>query len=247
MDNGGLFTQRLLADADLPSSATALDVGCGPGVVTRHVARAIGPAGHVLGIDTNVAMLEKARQSPRDQVGGTVDFAEQDVFAFAETGAQFDVLTCRRVLMYLPDQIAAAMAFRKLLKPGGLLILQEHDASLLHSNASLPLYEQARSWVWDTVRAEGAHSATGFDLYSVLSSAGFSDISVRAEAIVETPDQVSPLADIIAQMLPRIEAAGVATAEQIAIPTLAERLRTERMACRAVTIGEIMFGALARA
>src|SRR5689334_3815565 len=40
----------------------ALDLGCGPGYLTRELAIAVGPRGRVLGLDLSEAMLHLAKQ-----------------------------------------------------------------------------------------------------------------------------------------------------------------------------------------
>ncbi|WP_299045863.1 class I SAM-dependent methyltransferase [uncultured Tateyamaria sp.] len=246
MDNGGAFTDRLFAQAHIPRGATALDVGCGSGVVTFRLSQAVGDDGDVVGIDLNAKALDLARQTA-DELGLTnTRFVDRDLMDLAQEGTRFDVITCRRVLMYLPDQAAAAKAFHTLLKPDGVLILQEHDATLQHSTSARPLADQARDWIWKTVQAEGANPGTGFHLHHLLTEAGFDDIRLLAEAIVETPDQPAPTADIVRAMLPRIEAAGIATAKEIDIDTLDARLAAERAVARSTSVSEMMFGALAR-
>ena len=246
MDNGGAVTDRLIAQAQIPQGARALDVGCGNGMVTFRLAAAVGAQGRVLGIDPNEKALAAACQKASADSVANVAFAAHDLFAFARSGQRFDVVMCRRVLMYLPDQIAAAKAFKALLKPDGCLIVQEHDASMAHSTAPLPLAQQASSWIWDTVKAEGANPATGFDLPSILRAAGFTAVSITAEAIVETPGQRAATAQIVRIMLSRIEAAGVATAQEIDIETLEDRLDAERHLTAATSVSEMIFGAVAR-
>lgn len=246
MDNGGAFTDRLIAQAGIPPGVAALDVGCGGGAVTLRLARAVGQEGRVLGIDTNPRALATARQAAQDEGAAHVTFAEQDLFDLARSDRRFDVVICRRVLMYLPDQAAAARAFRSLLRPGGCLVIQEHDATMSHATAPLPLARAASRWIWETVRAEGANPGTGFDLYGLLAGAGFADVQVTAEAIVQTPAQPANTAQIVRVMLPRIEAAGVATAQEIDIDTLEDRLAAERDGAQATGISEMIFGAVAR-
>ena len=246
MDNGGIFTDRLIAQAEIAPGAKVLDFGCGGGDVTSRLAKAVGRSGETLGIDLNAAALDAARNKANTDGITNVTFAEHDIRDFADAGRRFDVIMCRRVLMYLPQQIEIATALLKLLNPGGTLIVQEHDASILHSNAPLPLYQQARSWIWDTVKAEGANINTGFDLNHILSAAGFSEITITAEAIVETPTQGSQTANIVKLLVPRIEAAGVATAGEIGANTLEQRLAEERHSNSATVIGEMIFGAIAK-
>lgn len=246
MDNGGKTTDRLIAEAAIPRGASALDIGCGNGVVTLRLAEAVGREGNVLGIDLNPEALEAARTAAQAAGYSNIEFRVQDIASLAEGRAQFDVITCRRVLMYLPDQVAALRALHAALRPGGVLVLQEHDASILHASNPLPLYTEARRWVWDTVAAEGANTATGFELHRLLSDAGFADIAISADALVETPSQMGPLAAIVKVMVPRIVAAGVASEAEMEVDTLEARLLAERAHGSGTVVGELAFGALAR-
>ena len=246
IDIGGAFTDRLLEQADLRKGADALDIGCGSGDVTLRLAKAVGDQGRVLGIDVNASALDLARHRAEEAGLTNVTFEERNLEDFATGRQQFDIVTCRRVLMYLPDQVAAAKTLRAALRNGGCLAIHEHDASIVQSSAPLPLYERARSWMWETVRAEGANTQTGFDLYGILSAAGFSDIAISAEAIVLTPQQVGQTAQIVEAIADRIDAAGVATHAEMDTKMLKQRLIDERRSLAATTVGEIMFGAIAR-
>ncbi|MEL6583010.1 MAG: methyltransferase domain-containing protein [Pseudomonadota bacterium] len=173
-------------------------------------------------------------------------FVTGDYRDLAETGQTFDFVTCLRVLMYLPDQAGAVATFCKLLKPNGMVLLQEHQPAPDNTTTDRPLAAQARSWVWDTVAAEGATLNTGTQLHSLLASAGFSEIAITAEAVIETPSQAAQTADLVRVMLPRIEAARVTTAAEVDIETLAERLKVEQAQSTSTSISELIFGAMAR-
>ena len=69
---------------------------------------------------------------------------------------------------------------------------------------------------------------------------------VRAEAIVQTPDRPYPAGAIIRAIQHRIVSLGVASAAEIDIETLDERLAAERMRTNATYVPDMMFGAWAR-
>ena len=69
---------------------------------------------------------------------------------------------------------------------------------------------------------------------------------VRAEAIVQTPTNPYPVGTIVRAILPRIVRCGVATAEEIDIETLDQRLEDEWRRTNATYVGDMMFGAWAR-
>src|SRR5450755_3095606 len=52
------WAELLLDQVSLLSGEAVLDVACGPGTVTRHAARRVGPTGRVTGCDLSPAMLE---------------------------------------------------------------------------------------------------------------------------------------------------------------------------------------------
>lgn len=240
------FTSRLLRDAGLAAGQSVLDVGCGSGNVTFEIARIVGPRSRVVGIDASAAMIETARARAAAEGVGNATFEVADLHAVGERGEAFDAIFMRRVLMYLPDQVVAVRALASALRPGGTLIVQEHDATMRAASATLPLHERVHGWLWSTVRHEGADPGTGFGLHVTLTEAGLAVSHVRAEAIVQTPDQSYVTAAIVRALIPRIEAAGVATADEIDVDTLDERLARERATHGATYIGEMIFGAWAR-
>src|SRR4249920_3213666 len=67
-------TAALLESANLGAGMRCLDLGCGGGDVTLMMARAVGPGGHVVGIDMDGVKVRLAQQDARDQRLGHVEF-----------------------------------------------------------------------------------------------------------------------------------------------------------------------------
>ncbi|MGF1544789.1 MAG: methyltransferase domain-containing protein [Parvularculaceae bacterium] len=249
MDNGGAFTDRLLNSIAGTTGLNALDVGCGPGDVTLRLARLVGPNGHAVGVDLNEKLLGTARERAAADGFENVTFRQGDVCDLPTDVESFDVASCRRVLMYLPDKVRAVRCMLRALRPGGVLVLQEHDASLTASSAPLPLNNQANRMIWNTVAGEGADTALGLKLHRILSEAGATDIQVIAEAVVQTPSQAASTGTIIKLMADRIVASGVATQQELDTldpSTLDDRLAAERRETGASFVGEMIFGVIAR-
>src|SRR5262245_26365664 len=55
------WAMRLLQSAGIKGGESALDVGCGTGIVARRAARQVGPKGKVAAIDLSAGMLAVAR------------------------------------------------------------------------------------------------------------------------------------------------------------------------------------------
>src|SRR5258708_36650071 len=59
--------EQMIQDLHLERGSRILDAGCGPGLWTPLLAQAIGPRGHILGVDLSAEALVTARQRNRDQ------------------------------------------------------------------------------------------------------------------------------------------------------------------------------------
>lgn len=113
----------LLDAAALSQGERVLDVACGTGLVTFAAARQVGPGGSVVGVDISGRMVEGAAQrAEADGVAG-VSFARMDAEALDLPDGAFDVALCALGLMYLPDPEFAGAEMRRVLRPGGRMVL----------------------------------------------------------------------------------------------------------------------------
>src|SRR5262249_1041125 len=154
--------ERLLRDAGIGAGMRVLDVGCGYGAVSLLVAGLVGSSGFVVGIDRDEKALATARERARGGEQG--EFAAADLLAPPSEGGPFGAVVGRRVLMYQPDRVAAVRALVDVVRPGGLVVFQEVDATMLPAPAGrYPLHERVTQWIWQTVAREGATTAMGFE------------------------------------------------------------------------------------
>jgi len=122
------FDRHLFGDsrAWVCSQATGdvLEVAIGTG---RNLA--FFPEGvQLTGIDLSPAMLDIARRRVR-QLGRTVDLSEGDAHALAFPDASFDTVVCTFSLCAIPDERQAIAEMRRVLRPGGRLLLADHIVS----------------------------------------------------------------------------------------------------------------------
>jgi SAM-dependent methyltransferase len=227
-----------------------LDVGCGRGEVSFMLAKLVGPEGLVVGLDRDAGAMSSALARAYDQRTEHVEFVTGDLLTPPRDRAPFDAIVGRRVLMYQPDRVAAVRALVDVLRPGGLAVFQEVDASMLPAPVGRhPLHERVTRWIWQTVAREGATTTMGFELPAVLAAAGLTLAGVRAEAIVQTATHRHITAIIVQAVLPRIVAQGVASEAEIDIETLDARMQEEldHAATHAggAFVGDMVFGAWA--
>jgi SAM-dependent methyltransferase len=120
--NVEMLAQLLAAVAARPGERV-LDIGCGTGVTTAPLAEAVGPSGHVAGVDISEPMLDAARQRIENQGLGNVELLLADAQVHEFTAVSFDVVTSRLGVMFFADPAAAFRNLRHALKPGGRLVM----------------------------------------------------------------------------------------------------------------------------
>jgi SAM-dependent methyltransferase len=114
---------EVLACAAPQPGEQVLDVACGTGVLALAAARAVGPAGRVLGVDLSGAMVRAAQQQARDEQLAHAEFAPMDAEQLSLPAASIDVALCALGLMYMPDPGAALRELHRVLRPGGRAVL----------------------------------------------------------------------------------------------------------------------------
>jgi arsenite methyltransferase len=110
--------QHPLEWLDIPEGGVALDVGCGPGIVTPSLARAAGPNGLALGVDISEAMLARA---VRAAAGPEIGFLRADAQRLPLRDQTVDAIVSIAVILLVPDPVAALSEMARVLRPGGRL------------------------------------------------------------------------------------------------------------------------------
>ena len=114
---------KLMACAALAPGETVLDVACGTGLITFEAATAVGPRGNVLGVDLSGQMIEVARRQALRRQVNNVRFARMDAEQLDLPDASVDVALCALGLMYVPDPDQAVREMRRVLRPGGRMVI----------------------------------------------------------------------------------------------------------------------------
>lgn len=104
------------------SGRTALDVGCGAGLLAEPLAR-LGAS--VTGRDASAELIAVAQQHAR-ATGLEIDYRAGEI---ATLEGEFDLITCMEVIEHVADPAAFVGALAKRLAPGGLLIMSTPNAT----------------------------------------------------------------------------------------------------------------------
>jgi 2-polyprenyl-6-hydroxyphenyl methylase/3-demethylubiquinone-9 3-methyltransferase len=103
---------------------TALDVGCGAGLLAEPLAR-LGAT--VTGLDAAPALIAVAREHAAGQ-GLEIDYRAGELEGLE---GQFDLVTCMEVIEHVADPAAFVRALARHLTPGGLLIMSTPNATVM--------------------------------------------------------------------------------------------------------------------
>lgn len=116
---GQFYRREALERAGVSDGMTVLDVGTGTGLLAREALRTVHARGRVIGIDPSPSMMAAGRRTlsmPRVRaVGERLPFAER----------RFDFVTMGYALRHVPDLDEAFKEYRRVLKPGGRVLLLE--------------------------------------------------------------------------------------------------------------------------
>jgi demethylmenaquinone methyltransferase/2-methoxy-6-polyprenyl-1,4-benzoquinol methylase len=174
-----LWKQFLFTLTGLKPGQQALDVAGGTGDLSIGLARQVGRTGHVVLSDINAAMLEQGREHLVDAgIAGNVSYVQANAEQLPFADERFDCVTIGFGLRNVTDKPAALASMRRVLRPGGQLLILEFS----HPTAPglKPLYD---AYSFRVLPLLGRLVANDADSYRYL-----------AESIRVHPDQQNLLA-----------------------------------------------------
>ncbi|HTJ14476.1 MAG TPA: methyltransferase domain-containing protein [Dinghuibacter sp.] len=152
--------------ANLPAGAQVLDVGCGNGVISRHLGRL---GFRVTGIDVSERTIEKARSiHPLPNV----EFITKSAEDLVAEGSRYDAVICSEVLEHLdnPGSLLDVL-YASLKETGTLIVTVPNGHGPRESFVTKPVLRARRrnNWLWRTI--VGAKKMFGYSGTTVQSDA----------------------------------------------------------------------------
>ena len=134
--------RQLLAKIGDGSGLRVLDVGCGALGWLRILSEWVGPSGQVVGGDVDQGLLDAACSFLKAEGMANVELARDDLFDTKLEPESFDLVHARYVIAPLGRGREQVASHRRLLRPGGSLVLEEWDLGSWHFNPSAPAAER---------------------------------------------------------------------------------------------------------
>ena len=138
----------ILERSGVEEGMSVLEVGCGSGAYTTHIAGAAGDRGRVTALDIQRGMLAQLKEKlNRTENRGVqnVDLCEGSAHELPFREGSVDLVSMITVLPEIPDQERALAAVRRVLKSGGILAVTEFfpDPDYPLSSTTIKRGEQA--------------------------------------------------------------------------------------------------------
>ena len=134
--------RQLLSKVDGGSGGRALDVGCGALGWLRILSEWLGASGQVVGTDIDESLLNAARSFLEAEGISNVELVVDDVFQSRLEPRSFDLVHARYLIAPLGRGAEQVASHRRLVKPGGSLVLEEWDLGSWHFNPPAPAAER---------------------------------------------------------------------------------------------------------
>jgi SAM-dependent methyltransferase len=177
--------RQLLSKIDSGSGGRALDVGCGAMGWLRILDEWVGPSGRVVGTDIDESLLDAARSFLDAEGISKVELVVDDLFDCKLEPQSFDLVHARYQIAPLgrgPEQVAA---YRRLVRAGGSLVLEEWDLASWHFNPPAPAAERLIQLLTDIFAGLGGEAGRG--LPELLHEIGVEEPGIDAHVIALKP------------------------------------------------------------
>jgi 2-polyprenyl-3-methyl-5-hydroxy-6-metoxy-1,4-benzoquinol methylase len=244
----GEFTDRLLREAGLRPGMRVLNIGADNGDVAFLAARIVGRRGAVAGVDSAPENVRLATERATRAGLRNVHFQLADIAAFVPDG-RYDALIGRRTLLFLPEPAAVVRRLAAALPREGIVAFQEFDITGATSEPHCAVFELTVERIRRTFANIGADIRAGLRLRRVFLDAGLPEPHMHLDARVHGgPDAAiyAQATGVARMLLPLMESTGVATAAEVGIDTLEQRMRSEALALDATLVSPVMIGAWTR-
>lgn len=171
-----------LSLVELKPGDRVIDVGCNTGDTERLLLMDHPRLGCGVGLDHDAQRLERAAVRCQDLIAeGRVRFVMGDGHALPFGDSSFDRALCMETAEYLADPAQAFREIRRVLRPGGVAVIEHTDWDMQVFNAE----DLARSRALTLAFGDsGPRGQVGRELYGLCRAAGFEHVEPVAYTLV---------------------------------------------------------------
>ncbi|WP_380995533.1 methyltransferase domain-containing protein [Sedimentitalea sp. HM32M-2] len=198
---GADVTRRRRASFDALNPLTGervLDLGCGNGLLTLELARAVGPKGQICGLDSSPDMLASAQDRCADRPNVDLQQGSADDLPYPDRS--LDKAVSIQVFEYFTDMRPALKELKRVLRPGGRLVIADMHWDTWAWFSDQPERMRNMQDIWDRHLAERCVPALLPDL---LTQSGFRPLRMIPVPVCDITLRPDGLAAMMMQFMTR--------------------------------------------
>jgi arsenite methyltransferase len=178
--------RTVIAALDPRPGERVLDIGSGPGLMAAEIAAAVGAEGVVHGVDRSASMLAMAARRELPPGAAPIRLDAGEATALPLPDASFDAVISTQVYEYVEDMPAALAEARRVLVPGGRLLVMDSDWDSLVWHSTDPERMDRVMRAWDE---HLAHRDLPRKLPRLLRDGGFALVTCAALPLLDVGDR----------------------------------------------------------
>jgi ubiquinone/menaquinone biosynthesis C-methylase UbiE len=174
--------RRMLERWGLQDGMTVLEVGSGPGFITERLLGML-PTTAITAVEIEPGFIRYAESHLAGKMQNRLRILEASIMNTGLPEKSFDFAVARFVFQHLPEPIKATKEIRRLLKPGGkLVIIDSDDAIFGIVHPPIPGLQNILERLGEAQAQQGGNRQIGRQLWRILKAAGFQNLDLEAIA-----------------------------------------------------------------
>lgn len=171
---------RTLQQFGLADGMKVLEAGAGPGFVTAQLLEHF-PHSEITALDIDDALLEEAKLRLSHIPESRLTFAHASVYETGLPGNQYDFVIARLISLHLYNPQQAAAELRRVLKPGGKLVIIDVDDGVFGAiEPEIGIMPAIIQKLVQQQASRGGNRNIGRSLPRLLSGSGYTDVDMDA-------------------------------------------------------------------
>lgn len=212
----GPGTEELLRTAEISEGMRVAEIGCGTGLTALWTGERVGHRGAVIAVDASGEQLRIAERNAAAAGVRNISFRQADAYHTGLPRESFDLVFSRFLMCHLREPPRALAEMRSLLRPGGILVCEDHDDGGIFTEPPTHAYKRLTEISQAVNQARGFDSLIGLKLPRLVMHEGFSTPRVRVNQIALLQGRPKRFWEItLREAAPAILAVKASTADEL--------------------------------